>query len=357
MQTTLLKNSPPLKREEKTILLQVKNLKKHYPIKKNNAFFSYEWLRAVDGIHFNLFAGETLGIVGESGCGKSTTKKLLLNVESPTEGEVRYHGQNVFTMDKYSLKQFRYDVQMIYQDPYSSLDPKWKVGKLISEPLAIHKIGTKKSRHEKVLELMKLVGLREEYIDKYVHEFSGGQRQRIGIARALSLDPKIIVADEPVSALDVSIQAQVINLLLDIKEKLNLTYIFISHDLSVIRYISDRVIVMYLGSIVEAAEKNSFFAEPLHPYAKALLASVPIPDPNVQLEAMPLSGEIPSPINPPKGCTFHPRCPEAMEICRKVKPEIKNLNIVGKAEKTSQKLLKKKGEKGKPRQVRCHLYA
>ncbi len=319
-----------------TTLLAVNNLKKHYPIKKSNTFFTYESLRAVDGITFELYEGETLGIVGESGCGKSTTRRLLLNVEPPTEGTVLYRGKNVVTMNRTDLRRYRRDVQMIYQDPYSSLDPKWRVGNLIAEPLAIHRVGTRAERRKRALELMNLVGLREHQISKFVHEFSGGQRQRIGIARALALNPGIIVADEPVSALDVSIQAQVINLLLDLKERLQLTYVFISHDLSVIRYISDRVIVMYLGKIVEVARNEDFFREPLHPYSKALLKAVPIPDPGVTLELQEIEGEVPSPIDPPRGCAFHPRCPFAMDICRQREPEVVSTDS--------------------GRKVKCHLY-
>ncbi len=317
-------------------LISVKNLKMHYPIKKVDSFTKYDLLKAVDGISFDLFEGETLGLVGESGCGKSTTRKLLLYVEEPTEGEVYYQGSNIFKMSKAELKKFRRNVQTVYQDPYSSLNPKWKVVKLVSEPMAIHKIGNRKSRVEKVKELMSLVGLREEYADSFSHEFSGGQRQRISIARALALDPRVIIADEPVSALDVSIQAQVINLFEDLKKQLNLTYIFISHDLNVIKHISDRVAVMYLWKIVELAGKDELFENAKHPYTKALIRSIPIPDPEMDTKLASLEGEIPSPINPPSGCAFHPRCPEVMDICRRVTPEM---------------LLIAKGH-----DVSCHLY-
>lgn len=303
-------------------LISVRNLKMHYPIKKVDSFTKYDLLKAVDGISFDLYEGETLGLVGESGCGKSTTRKLLLYVEEPTEGEVYYHGSNIFRMSKAELKEFRRNVQTVYQDPYSSLNPKWKVVKLVSEPMAIHKLGNRKSRAEKVKELMSLVGLREEYADSFSHEFSGGQRQRISIARALALDPRVIIADEPVSALDVSIQAQVINLFEDLKKQLNLTYIFISHDLNVIKHISDRVAVMYLGKIVELAGKDDLFEKAKHPYTKVLIRSIPIPDPEMDTKLASLEGEIPSPINPPAGCAFHPRCPEVMDICRRISPEI-----------------------------------
>ncbi|MFP4066995.1 MAG: ABC transporter ATP-binding protein [Spirochaetaceae bacterium] len=319
------------------ILLHADNLKKHYPVRRPSSLLAYDTLKAVDGVSFDLFAGETLSIVGESGCGKSTTRKLLLNVEPPTDGTVSYAGENVFAMGRRALVRYRRNVQMIYQDPYSSLDPKWKVGSLITEPLAVHRIGTRASRREKALELMALVGLRETAVDKFVHEFSGGQRQRIGIARALALDPRVIIADEPVSALDVSIQAQVVNLLLDLKERLGLTYVFISHDLSVVKYISDRVAVMYLGKIVETAPKRTFFDRPLHPYSKLLLKSVPVPDPDVPISASASGGEVPSPIDPPPGCPFHPRCPHAMEVCRRVEPPV----YVPEA----------------GREVKCHLYA
>ena len=318
-------------------IMSVKNLKKHYPIKKVDSFTKYDLLRAIDGISFDLFEGETLGLVGESGCGKSTTRKLLLNVEPPTEGEVYYKGANIYQMNRRDLKQFRRNVQTVYQDPYSSLNPKWKVMKLVAEPLAIHKIGTRKSRYDKVKELMSLVGLREEYSDSFAHEFSGGQRQRISIARALALDPQVILADEPVSALDVSIQAQVINLFEDLKKKLNLTYVFISHDLNVIKHISNRVAVMYLGKIVEISKTEDLFNKAYHPYTQALIRSIPIPNPEINSAAAPLEGEIPSPINPPTGCPFHPRCPQVMEICREQAPE---------AFKASDR-----------HEVYCHLYA
>jgi len=301
-------------------IMSVKNLKKHYPIKKVDSFTKYDLLRAIDGISFDLFEGETLGLVGESGCGKSTTRKLLLNVEPPTEGEVYYKGANIYQMNRRDLKQFRRNVQTVYQDPYSSLNPKWKVMKLVAEPLAIHKIGTRKSRYDKVKELMSLVGLREEYSDSFAHEFSGGQRQRISIARALALDPQVILADEPVSALDVSIQAQVINLFEDLKKQLNLTYVFISHDLNVIKHISNRVAVMYLGKIVEISKTEDLFTKAYHPYTQALIRSIPIPNPEISSAVAPLEGEIPSPINPPAGCAFHPRCPQVMDICREKTP-------------------------------------
>lgn len=317
-------------------LITVSNLKMHYPIKKVDSFTKYDLLKAVDGISFDLFEGETLGLVGESGCGKSTTRKLLLNVEPPTGGEVFYNDENIFTMDRSHLKDYRRNVQTVYQDPYSSLNPKWKVLKLVSEPLIVHKIGSRKSREVKVRELLSLVGLREQYIDSFAHEFSGGQRQRICIARALALDPRVIIADEPVSALDVSIQAQVINLFKDLKERLNLTYLFISHDLNVVKHISDRVAVMYLGKIVETASCDDLFDNPKHPYTKALIKSIPVADPEEKTAVAALKGEIPSPIDPPPGCAFHTRCPEAMDRCREIIPEM--FSISG------------------DHQVSCHLY-
>lgn len=317
-------------------LITVSNLKMHYPIKKVDSFTKYDLLKAVDGISFDLFEGETLGLVGESGCGKSTTRKLLLNVEPPTGGEVFYNDENIFTMDRSRLKDYRRNVQTVYQDPYSSLNPKWKVLKLVSEPLIVHKIGSRKSREVKVRELLSLVGLREQYIDSFAHEFSGGQRQRICIARALALDPRVIIADEPVSALDVSIQAQVINLFKDLKERLNLTYLFISHDLNVVKHISDRVAVMYLGKIVEIASCDDLFDNPKHPYTKALIKSIPVADPEEKTAVAALKGEIPSPIDPPPGCAFHTRCPEAMDRCREIIPEM--FSISG------------------DHQVSCHLY-
>lgn len=317
-------------------LITVRNLKMHYPIKKVDSFTRYDLLKAVDGISFDLFEGETLGLVGESGCGKSTTRKLLLNVEPPTSGEVCYRGDNIYEMDPTALKEYRRNVQAVYQDPYSSLNPKWKVLKLVSEPLIIHKIGNRKSREEKVRELLSLVGLREQYIDSFAHEFSGGQRQRISIARALALDPQVIIADEPVSALDVSIQAQVINLFKDLKERLNLTYIFISHDLNVVKHISDRVAVMYLGKIVEIASGDNLFDHPKHPYTKALIKSIPVADPEEKTAAAVLRGEIPSPIDPPTGCAFHTRCPEVMDKCKVISPDMINLSV--------------------GHQVACHLY-
>lgn len=303
-------------------ILKVENLKKYYPIKKTNRPGHVDWLKAVDGISFDIMEGETLGLVGESGCGKSTTRKLVLRSEEPSDGQMYYRDKNIYSMNKRELKEFRKHAQVVFQDPYSSLDPKWKVGSIIEEPLSIHHIGDKKSRKKKVLHLMDMVGLREDFYNRYAHEFSGGQRQRICIARALALNPQIIIADEPVSALDVSIQAQVLNLLQDLQQNLGLTYLFISHDLSVVKHISQRVAVMYLGKIVEIAETNRLFSNPLHPYTNALMEAIPLPDPAIKQKLAVLEGEVPSPINPPSACRFHPRCPYAMDICREVEPAL-----------------------------------
>jgi oligopeptide/dipeptide ABC transporter ATP-binding protein len=306
-------------------ILSVEGLKKHYPVKKTGSFFHSEWLKAVDGVDFSIKRGETLGLVGESGCGKSTIRKLVLRLEPATSGEVTYQGKKVFSLPKKELAEFRKKSQVIFQDPYSSLDPKWKVGSIIGEALHIHRIGSKRERKGRVLKLMDLVGLQANWYDRHPHEFSGGQRQRIGIARALALDPELIVADEPVSALDVSIQAQVLNLLIDLQQRLDLTYLFISHDLSVIRYISSRVAVMYLGKLVEVADTDDLFSSPLHPYTKLLMEAIPLPDPELKAGFSIVRGEVPSPINPPSACRFHPRCREVKEICRKEEPKMVNV--------------------------------
>lgn len=265
-------------------------------------------------------------MVGESGCGKSTTGRTILQLLEPTEGEVLYEGKNLVGMKPQELRKLRKDLQIIFQDPYASLDPRLTVGDIIAEPLQIHKIAAGKEMDQRVEELLNVVGLSSYHAKRYAHEFSGGQRQRIGIARALALNPKLIVADEPVSALDVSIQSQVINLLQDLQEQFQLTYLFIAHDLSVVKHISDRIGVMYLGRIVELSDKNELFNDPKHPYTKALLSAVPIPNPLIKKERIVLQGDVPSPANPPSGCTFHPRCSECMAICRTDKPELKEVN-------------------------------
>lgn len=307
-------------------LVEIKNLKKYFPIKKGLLSRTVGHVKAVDGLDFTIYKGETLGLVGESGCGKSTTGRTILQLLQPTEGEVLYEGRNLVGMNPGQLRKLRKDMQMVFQDPYASLDPRMTVGDIIAEPLGIHWLVSGKERDRRVEELLNVVGLSGYHAKRYAHEFSGGQRQRIGIARALALQPKLIVADEPVSALDVSIQSQVINLLQDLQEQFQLTYLFIAHDLSVVKHISDRIGVMYLGRIVELGDKHELFESPKHPYTKALLSAVPIPNPLVKKERIVLQGDVPSPANPPSGCSFHPRCSECMAICRTEKPVLKEVN-------------------------------
>lgn len=296
----------------KEYLVEVNNLKQYFPIKAG--FGKTIPLKAVDGVSFAIKPGETLGLVGESGCGKTTVGRSLLHLYKPTSGDIFYNGQRV---DEKSIQSMRKDMQMVFQDPYSSLNPRMTVEDIIGEPLDVHKLYTSKGeRRDKILHLMELVGLNAEHATRYAHEFSGGQRQRIGIARALTVQPKLIIADEPVSALDVSIQAQVLNLLQQLQKDFNLTYLFISHDLSVVEMISDRIGVMYLGTIVETAPKKELYANPRHPYTRALLSAVPIPDPEVKKERITLKGDLPSPSNPPSGCLFHTRCPHCTEKCK-----------------------------------------
>lgn len=304
-------------------ILEVKNLKKSFSL--SAGFFSKGsvTLKAVNDVSFFLSKGDTLGLVGESGCGKSTIARLLLSLDQPDSGTVSFKGENIFMMNKARKNDFRRKVQIVFQDPFSSLNPRKKAGSIIGEPLLIHKVLPRNKISKRVAELMEMVGLRKEYAQKYPHEFSSGQRQRIGIARALSLNPEIIIADEPVSALDVSIQAQTINLFLDLQKQMNLTYLFISHDLSVVKFISSKVAVMYLGKIVELAESNELYQNPLHPYTRALLSAVPVPDPLIKRERILLTGDIPSPFNPPEGCVFSSRCPEVKaDICTKNHPEL-----------------------------------
>lgn len=302
-------------------LLQVKNLKKYFPIKKGLLQRTAGQVKAVDGISFSINAGETIGLVGESGCGKSTAGRTILRLLEPTTGEIIYKNKRISELSQLDLKKYRKEMQIIFQDPYSSLNPRYKVGAILERPMAIHKLYSKLERKAKVLELLEKCGLDSSAINKYPHEFSGGQRQRIGIARALTLNPSLLILDEPVSALDVSVQSQILNLLEDLQEQFNLTYLFISHDLSVVRHISDQVLVMYLGQMFEMVETMALFKEPLHPYTQALLSAIPVPNPKKKKERIVLGGELPSPSNPPSGCVFHTRCPLAMDKCREIKPE------------------------------------
>ena len=305
-------------------LLHVRDLKMHFPITRGVIFQRQVGaIKAVDGVSFSLYKGETLGLVGESGCGKSTTGRAILQLYRPTDGEVLFEGTDLTKTKGEDLRRMRRRMQMIFQDPYASLNPRMTVGSIISEPLEVHNIGsTKKERQDRVQELLKTVGLNPYFVNRYPHEFSGGQRQRIGVARALAVNPAFIVCDEPISALDVSIQAQIINLLEDLQDELGLTYLFIAHDLSVVRHISDRIAVMYLGKIMELADRDELYANPMHPYTQALLSAVPIPDPAVesQRRRIILEGDVPSPANPPKGCNFCTRCPRVMDICRDQEP-------------------------------------
>ncbi|MHB9090712.1 MAG: ABC transporter ATP-binding protein, partial [Chloroflexota bacterium] len=310
------------------VLLRVEDLKMHFPLTRGIVFQRQVGaVQAVDGLNFFVRQGETLGLVGESGCGKSTTGRAILQLYRPTAGKVIFEGKDLCKVGGEELRKMRRRMQMIFQDPYASLNPRMTVGDIIAEPLDIHNLAKGKERQERVQELLRLVGLMPYFANRYPHEFSGGQRQRIGIARALAVEPAFIVCDEPVSALDVSIQAQIINLLEDIQDKMGLTYLFIAHDLSVVRHISDRVAVMYLGKIVELADRNDLYKSPLHPYTKALLSAVPIPDPDVEVkrERIILKGDVPSPVNPPSGCHFRTRCPLAIEKCAEVEPPFEEM--------------------------------
>jgi len=306
-------------------LLQVNHLKKYFPIKKGILQKTVGHVKAVDDISFQVGTGETIGIVGESGCGKSTTGRTLLRLIEPTSGEIVFKGKKITDLSPSELKAYRKEMQIVFQDPYSSLNPRYKVGTILERPMAIHRLYSKAERRKKVAEILEKCGLDVSAAEKYPHEFSGGQRQRIGIARALTLDPSLLVLDEPVSALDVSIQSQILNLLEDLQEQLNLTYLFISHDLSVVRHISDRILVMYLGQMFEMGETMSLFDNPLHPYTQALLSSIPVPNPKEKRERILLKGDLPSPAKKPSGCVFHTRCPLAMEKCKSEKPEWKEV--------------------------------
>jgi len=303
-------------------LLEIRGLKKYFPV--GGGFFSRRKgeVRAVDGVDLAINEGETLGLVGESGCGKSTLGRTLLRLIEPTEGEINFQGKNLLKLSPRELRDMRREMQIIFQDPYASLNPRMRVGQIVGEGLEIHKLAAGRKKRDRVMELLNQVGLREEHYDRYPHEFSGGQRQRIGIARSLAVNPKFIVADEPVSSLDVSIQAQIINLLQELQEKMHLTYFFISHDLRVVEHISHRVAIMYLGKIVEIAPSDKIYQTAKHPYTRALLSAVPMPDPERKKERIVIEGDVPSPVNPPAGCSFHPRCPYRIDVCDKVEPKL-----------------------------------
>jgi oligopeptide transport system ATP-binding protein len=321
-------------------LLDVRNLVMHFPLTQGIIFQKKVGaVQAVDGVSLAVNKGETLGLVGESGCGKSTTGRAILQLYKPTAGEVFFNGQDLTKLDGGNMRKMRRHLQMIFQDPYASLNPRMTVGSIVSEPMQIHNLVPKNQRNQRVQELLQTVGLNPYFANRYPHEFSGGQRQRIGIARALAANPDFIVCDEPVSALDVSIQAQIVNLLEDLQNQFGLTYLFIAHDLSVVRHISDRVAVMYLGKIVELADRNALYEDPLHPYTKALLSAVPIPDPVIERgrERIILTGDVPSPINPPSGCHFHTRCPYVMDVCKQIDPIL--------------------ADQGDSHFVACHLYS
>lgn len=321
---------------EKENLLEIKNLKTYYPVKGGFFRRTIGNVKAVDNVSFEIKKGETLGLVGESGCGKSTTGRTIIRLLNATEGEILFEGKDITKLRGKTLQAIRQDIQMVFQDPYASLNPMQMVGDIVSEPIRNFKNVSMKDLKDEVMDLLNKVGLPEDAYYKYAHEFSGGQRQRIGIARALALRPKLIIADEPVSALDVSVQSQVLNLLKELQKEFDLTFLFIAHDLSVVKHMSDRIGVMYLGNMVEIADRNSMYAEPLHPYTQALISAIPMPDPRRKKERIVLEGDVPSPLNPPTGCPFHPRCPAAMAECSQVKPALKEV---------------KPGH-----QVACHLY-
>jgi oligopeptide/dipeptide ABC transporter ATP-binding protein len=307
-------------------LLRVENLVKYFPVRAGLFQRVVAHVQAVDKVSFSVREGETLGLVGESGCGKTTVGRSILRLIEPTSGQVAFDGQNVLTLRGNDLKKMRRDMQIIFQDPYASLDPRMPIGESVMEGLNIHGIGTRKERFDIMLDVLRKVGLEDYHARRYPHEFSGGQRQRIGIARALALRPRFIVCDEPVSALDVSIQSQVLNILKDLQGEFGLTYLFIAHNLSVVEHISDRVAVMYLGKIVELTGRDELFANPLHPYTQALMSAIPVPDPTLKRDRIILKGDVPSPLNPPKGCRFHPRCPMVKDICSQEEPVFKEVS-------------------------------
>lgn len=314
-------------KNSRTPLLDIRGLKKYFPVKGFLGNFGRPvgHVKAVNDVSLQIYEGETYGLVGESGCGKSTTGRSILRLIEPTAGEAFFQGEDIFKMSEKEFSRIRQEMQIVFQDPYSSLNPRKRIGQIIEEPLNIHNIGKKSERADIVMDILEKVGMRLDHYYRYPHELSGGQRQRIGLARALVVNPKFIIADEPVSALDVSIQSQVINLLLDLQDDMGLTYLFIAHDISVVRHVSDRIGVMYLGKLVEEATSEELIDEPLHPYTQALLSAVPLPNPELRRERIVLKGEIPSPLDPPKGCIFHTRCPFAMDICREVIPERKEV--------------------------------
>ncbi|MFD2130557.1 ABC transporter ATP-binding protein [Pseudogracilibacillus auburnensis] len=325
-------------KEQETPLLDIQGLKKYFPVKGplGNLGGKKGMVKAVNNVSFQLFEGETYGLVGESGCGKSTTGRTILRLIEPTEGKAMYKNKDLFQLSGKESRKMRQELQMVFQDPYSSLNPRKRIGQSLEEPLAIHQIGNKRDRTDLVMDILEKVGMRIDHYYRYPHELSGGQRQRIGLARALIVNPKIIIADEPVSALDVSIQSQVINLLQELQEEMKLTYLFIAHDISVVRHISDRIGVMYLGNLVEEARTDELVESALHPYTQALLSAVPLPNPKMKKERVVLKGELPSPLHPPSGCVFHTRCPFAMDVCKQKVPVME--------------------ARSKDHQVACHLY-
>lgn len=310
-----------------TPLLEVNDLKMHFPVREGLFLRASKFNRAVDGVSLKVAPGETLGLVGESGCGKSTLGRCITRLYQPTAGEIKFQGQDISRMKNRELLPLRRDIQMIFQDPLESLNARHTVGEILEEPLIIHKLGNRQERQKRVAELLNLVGLPARSVTRYPFEFSGGQRQRIGIARAIALKPSLIVCDEPVSALDVSIQSQILNLLVELQQELNLAYLFIAHDLAVVKHISDRIAIMYLGRIVESGPGEAIYREPQHPYTQSLISAIPVPDPHQKSQRILLKGDVPSPIDPPSGCRFHTRCPRATDICREQEPELRDLGV------------------------------